>query len=425
MKKIGINCIFILFVVSMAFIGCAKKDSGKKVLELWHIQTADPMPAIIQASADRFTAANPDFEVRISSIANDSFKQKLAVAMSSNKMPDVFLSWSGGPMEEYARDGTIVDLTPYMNANNYKDKYLDAGIAQATYQGKIWGVPVENVAICMVYYNKELFSKYGLNVPATVADLEKVADTFLKNGISPFSLANKTQWTGSMYFMFLATRHGGTAPFKAALSGDGSFTDPAFVWAGDKIQEWVKKGYFNTGFNGLDEDSGQARQILYKGDAAMLIMGSWFLGQALSESPEFYSKLGLFNFPKDETGVGDARTLIGTVGDNFYHVAASGKYPEKAFELISHLLDDDAVSARIAAGHTPPLKNVHVPDALSQELLNQLEMAPDIQFWYDQSLSPEVSEVHKTTSQEIFGGTKTSLQAAEELEKAQKAYLKK
>ncbi|MHC6202940.1 extracellular solute-binding protein [Breznakiellaceae bacterium SP9] len=419
------NGIFMLLAVSLTLAGCAKNDSGKKVLELWHIQTADPMPAIIQGSADRFAAANPDFEVHVSSIANDSFKQKLAVAMTSDKMPDVFLSWSGGPMEEYARDGTIADLTPYMNANNYKDKYLDAGIAQATYQGKIWGVPVENVAICMVYYNKELFAQYGIEVPATIAELEAAAATLLANGIFPFSLANKTQWTGSMYFMFLATRHGGIAPFQAALAGTGSFTDPTFIWAGDKIQEWVQKGYFNTGFNGLDEDSGQARQMLYKGDAAMLIMGSWFLGQALSESPEFYDKLGLFNFPRDETGVGNAHTVVGTVGDNFYHVAASSQYPEKAFELITYMLDDTAVSARIAAGHIPPLKNMVMSSPLDQELLRQLEMAPDIQFWYDQSLSPEVGEVHKTTSQEIFGGTKTSLQAAEELESAQKAYLKK
>ena len=42
--------------------------------------------------------------------------------------------------------------------------------------------------------------------------------------------------------------------------------------------------------------------------------------------------------------------------------------------------------------------------------------------WYDQSLPAEVAEVHKSTSQEIFGGTKTPKDADKELQAAMDAY---
>jgi raffinose/stachyose/melibiose transport system substrate-binding protein len=355
-------------------------------------------------------------------ISNDAYKQRLAVAMNAGMTPDCFLSWSGGPMYEYAINNQIVDLTPYMNANSFKDKFLDAAIAQVTYQGKIWGVPMQNVSVCSVFYNKEIFARYNLRIPNTVRELEAVCDTLKANGITPFSLANKTQWTGSMYFMFLATRRGGTQPFIKAVDGSGSFLDPAFIYAGEKIWEWVNKGYYNVGFNGLDEDSGQSRQIMYRGEAAMHIMGSWFISSALNESPEFYAKMGMFRFPRDEQGVGDIGTVIGTVGDNFYHVSATSKNPAKAFELITHLIDDEAVRDALNDGRIPPVKGVQLQDPMLAELFAQIQAAPDMQLWYDQSLSPEVAEVHKVTSQEIFGLTLSPRAAAQQLQDAQAAY---
>jgi raffinose/stachyose/melibiose transport system substrate-binding protein len=75
-------------------------------------------------------------------------------------------------------------------------------------------------------------------------------------------------------------------------------------------------------------------------------------------------------------------------------------------------------------GKIPPIKGVKIQDPLLAELFTQVQAAPDIQLWYDQSLSPEVAEVHKVTSQEIFGLTLSPKDAAQQLQDAQAAYLK-
>ena len=423
MKKILLIGMLLLITASLVFATGGRDAAGAaNTLEFWHSQTTGQGPAIFQRAVDRFTRDNPTIRVNTSQIMNDSYKQRLAVALASGQAPDCFYSWSGGPMYEYAVNNQIVDLTPYMNANNYKAKFLDAAISQATYQGKIWGVPMQNVSVCSVFYNKEIFARYNLQVPTTIRELEALCDTLKANGITPFSLANKTQWTGSMYFMFLATRRGGTQPFIRGVDGTGTFLDPAFIYAGEKIQEWVNKGYYNTGFNGLDEDSGQSRQIMYRGEAAMHIMGSWFVSSALNESPEFYAKMGIFRFPRDEQGSGDPNIVIGTVGDNFYHVSTSSRNQAKAFELITHFIDNDAVTDALNDGRIPPVKGIRLQDPILAELFDQIQTAPETQLWYDQSLSPEVADVHKITSQEIFGLTLTPRAAAQQLQDAQAAY---
>jgi raffinose/stachyose/melibiose transport system substrate-binding protein len=75
-------------------------------------------------------------------------------------------------------------------------------------------------------------------------------------------------------------------------------------------------------------------------------------------------------------------------------------------------------------GKIPPVKGVRIQDPLLAELFTQVNSAPDMQLWYDQSLSPDVAEVHKVTSQEIFGLTKTPRDAAQQLQDAQAAYLR-
>lgn len=391
-------------------------------LELWHIQTNEPMPALIQGSIDRYNAANPQYNVNVVVTANDAYKQKLTVAMGSGQTPDIYISWSGGPMIEYIKSGHMQEITEQMNRDGFKDKFLDAAIAQATYDGNIYGVPVENVSIAAVFYNKALYEELGLSVPTTIAELEANCDTIIANGKIPFSLANKTQWTGSMYYMNLATRYAGLEPFQKAVSGEGSFEDESFVFAGQKVQEWVDKGYFNPGFNGADEDSGQSRQLLYTEEAVMTVMGSWIAYNIKSEDPEFYEKVGTFNFPAMDGSSADPNIVIGTVGDNFYHVSGTCPDVDGAFGAIAALVDDQSITERIAAGKIPPLKGITLDDPLLQQVMDMVNKAPEVQLWYDQYLPPEVADLHKTTSQEIFGKTMTPEEANQKMQEAMSAY---
>jgi raffinose/stachyose/melibiose transport system substrate-binding protein len=392
---------------------------GTKKIEFWHIQNVDPAPKFIGDAVKRFEAANPGYSVNIIITANDSYKQKIAVAAASGQVPDVFMSWTGSITNDYVKAGLLVDLTGYFDKNNVKAKFLDSAIEQSKVNGKIYAVPIENTAIAGVWYNKDLFARYNLSVPRTITELEAVCDRLKQNSIIPFSLANMTKWTAMMYYQALPTRHAGVKPFADALAGTGSFNSEPFIWAARKIQDWVRKGYFNEGFNGLDEDSGQSRTLLYTERAAMQVQGSWFASNIVGENSDFLKKVGFFNFPADETGTGSPQNVSGTLGDNFYHISSKCQYPEAAFDMLIGLLDDQAVKDRIAAGRIPPLKSVSLADPLMQEVFKTIQAATDVQFWYNEALPPEPREVFETSLQELMGLSITPEEFARRWQEAQ------
>ena len=438
MKKVGwkkVVCLLAVFALLVTPLGgCSSpaaeadnEDPGsggseeKIKLEFWHGMTAGDALFIIEDAVARFMDDHPEYDVEAVGIQSDSYKQRLQIAMGTDSLPDVFFHWTGGPMIEYINAGKIQDITDLMNQDGYVDRFLDGGIAQATHDGKIWAVPGESTTVAGLFYNKDIFERLDIEVPATIDDLESAADTLLANGITPFALANQAKWPGSMWYMYLATRYGGVEPFaNAANRAGGSFEDPAFVYAGEKITEWVEKGYFNQGVNGLDEGAGQARNLFYNEDTAMYLMGSWFLSIAGGgENPEFLDKVGMMPFPQATEGTGDPNIVVGTIGDNFYSISANTVDRDGAFKLIQYLTDDVANQMRVERSrNNPPVKGMVYTDPMNILVQELVEGAPAVQLWYDQYLPPELAQVHLDTTQQLFGLNMDPETAARTVEEA-------
>lgn len=401
-------------------------SDGEIKISFWHHNNTEPMRSIFREAFDRFEADHPGVKVDENLLSNDSYKQKLAITMSSQQIPDVFFSWGGGTMLEYIKSGNIIDLTDFMNKDNYKDRFLDAAISQASYDGKIYGYPAGGCSSSVVFYNKDIFNKLGLEEPKTIEELEEIAEKLKEAGYTPFALANKAPWTGSMYFMNLATRLGGLQPYIDATTGKGSFESENFIKAAEIIQDWVKRGFFNEGFNGADDDSGQARRLLINEDCAMTVNGNWMLGEMMNDDPDFTEKLGVFAFPAVKGLEENSKLVIGTVGGNFYHVSSKAEHPELCFELLTYLLDEPSVERRVNdAKSIVALKGLELGDPKIQKNFEILSQAEGVQLWYDQDLPPEVAQVHLQTVQEIFGLTMTPEEAASKLQEAMQKYLDK
>ena len=159
-------------------------------------------------------------------------------------------------------------------------------------------------------------------MPQTIDELEAVCDKLLEAGYVPFALANSSKWTGSMYYMYLVARHSGNDEFNAAYDGTGSFTSDAFIWAGNKIQDWVKKGYIIESCNILVTDNGDDRALMYSNTCAMMLQGSWQTRTMPTENKEWYdANLGTFRFPVDSEaeakGVPQNVEIVTAVGNAF------------------------------------------------------------------------------------------------------------
>ena len=435
-KKLVALFMAAMMVGSLAGCGGSKDSSSdssaaeggsgdSKEIVFWNIGTEEVDKAIYDKAIETFNSTTESgYTVSSVPVQNDNYKEKLVIAMSSGECPDMYMSWSGGPMNEYIESGYAQPITDLFNNSELPDRLIDAAIEQAKYKDEIYAVPYMNISISGIYYNTEIFEKYNLEVPTTISELEAVCDTLVENGITPFALANGPKWTGSMYFMNLAARYGGLEPFQEAVAGTGSFEDECFIKAGETIQNWVEKGYFPEGCNSLSEDDGQARQMLYQETAAMSLAGSWYTSMMQQDSKEFAAKMGWFAFPAADDANTDASILIGTVGDNFISFNCEGEKLEAAFECATKFSEDDQIDFMIESGKIPPIKGVDekLSDETSKTIMQAVNNASAVQLWYDQYLPPAVASVHLDTCQEIFGLTMTPEEAAKQFQQAMEEY---
>lgn len=404
-----------------------KTSGGDNEIVFWNIGTEEVDKNIYDKAIDLYNSTTEtDYKVTSVPVQNDTYKEKLVIAMSSGECPDMYTSWSGGPMNEYIDSGYAKPITDLFNKSELPNRLMEASVAQATYKDDIYAVPFINVSLSGIFYNKELFKKYNIEVPTTVQEMEKACDVLLENGITPFALANSAKWTGSMYFMNLAARKGGLEPFAAAVDGSGTFEDECFIYAGDKIREWSEKGYFPEGVNSLSEDDGQARQMLYQETAAMDLIGSWYTGLIQQDSPEFYEKIGWFPFPGLEGSDADPSIMIGTIGDNFISFNCEGDKLAAAFECATKFSEDEVVDFMVESGKIPPIKGVEdkLTDPITKQIIDAANSASSTQLWYDQYLPPAVAQVHLDTCQELFGRTMSSEDAAKKFQEAMQQYIK-
>lgn len=393
-------------------------------LTLWHVATDEGQHKLLTDAIARFNEEYPNVTIEDVPVASDAYETKLAPAMASDNPPDVFITWGGGKLFTYADAEKVIDLTPYMEEDNYKDRFLEGALSQATYQDKIWGVPVENTTVGVFFYDKELFKKYNVEVPETYDELMEACETFKNAGISPFALGNKFKWPGQQYYMWLALRLGGSEDFIAAAEdAGGAFNSESFVQAYEMLQDMIEKGYFNNGYNTLDTDAGQPKQLLYSGQAAMYMNGTWEVQLIQQENPEFYERMGIFTFPTIEGGKGNDVDVIGTLGDNFYSISNACENPDIAFKLIQYFIDDQSVEERIAAGKIPPLKDITVTDPINQEILDLVSNAEYVQLWYDQYFTAEVANAFLDANQAAYALEMTPEEAATVLQDKYQEYL--
>ena len=149
MKKILVLVLALMLVVSSMAALAELPELTKEPLEilLWDIAPEEPNKSIQEGAVQRFMADYPNITVKQVHQQNDNYKQQLVVAMSAGECPDMYIHWAGGPMAEYYKSGFVNDLTEMYNKYDHPD-FIDAAVAQASYDGKILSIPFGGLSGC-------------------------------------------------------------------------------------------------------------------------------------------------------------------------------------------------------------------------------------------------------------------------------------
>jgi len=375
-----------------------------KLMHLWPEAGALGQHRIVNKIITEYEAEHPNVTVKQEVLDNEQYKAKIRVLSAVNDLPDVGLTWAAGYLQPFVEGDLFTPLDDLLNGE-LRDSFV-AGTTEAySVNGKTYALPLE-FNIAPIYYNKKLFKKFNLGVPATYAEFQHVVKTLAAGGVAPIALGNKDRWTGSLWYMYMADRIAGSQKLADAIAGKISFADPGLVQAAKNVQDLVDAGAFNPGFNGLSND--EAKAAFLDGKAAMYMVGTWELPNFTTNQDipqDFRDNVGFFKFPTVEGGKGNIDGWVGGPGVGLF-VAQNSEVKEQAKSFVQYFVKRWGEQSVADAGVIPATKvdtaSVKLPK-LYVDLLNEMNKATSITLFADVQMKPGAAETHLNQIQALFG----------------------
>jgi raffinose/stachyose/melibiose transport system substrate-binding protein len=398
---------------SAAGSGKAAPGSGSAgALTMWLVTTG-PSPAntAVQSLVKSFEKKHPGDHITVDFVENQAYKQKIQLAMGAGNPPAIFWTWGGGPLQQFIK---AHDVYPLGNPS-WLSSFLPSSMGAVTYHGQVYGVPVEGTQPVYFFYNKPIFARYHLKFPATWSGLLSTVAALKSHGVTPISLANGDQWPGLMYLEYLADRYGGPSVAQALQSNaPRGWSNPAVTRSLDDIQQLVKAGAFQSGYDSLHYSGGGSDALVYSGKAAIQLMGDWDISAILGADKSFvtHGDLGMAPFPTVAGGTGNPADLAGNTA-SYVGISSHASAAQKAIAVAffkDELTSSSYAKAEVAAGEVPVTKGAsplfagagQPLESYDTTIYNSVENAPSFQYSWDQAMTPQVANAMLTDLSQVF-----------------------
>jgi raffinose/stachyose/melibiose transport system substrate-binding protein len=324
-----------VLVACLVLPACADSDaadsSAGKALTVWHYESADSAMAIAWTEAiKQFKAGHPGVKVKVEVKTFEQIRQNAAIVLNVDDPPDV-LEYNKGNSTAGAlsKQGLLTDLTSEAARRGW-DKMLAPSLqTTARYdasgimgKGAWYGIP-NYAEYVMVYYNKDMFAKLGLKVPATLDEFQTVMSAFVKVGIVPLSVGGAEYPAQQIFYELVLSK--ATRAFVNAFElyqGTVNFNGPQLSFGATTFADWVKRGYIRKDAASVKADDMNA--AFRQGRFPMVIVGSWMYGDFVRQITGF--TWGTFLFPGNKLHPGS--------GGNMWVVPAKAKNKKLAFDFI-------------------------------------------------------------------------------------------
>jgi raffinose/stachyose/melibiose transport system substrate-binding protein len=388
----------------------------------WMGEQSPEKNKFIDAAIAEFNAKN-DYNAKVEFLAipQDQYNTKITTEIAANNVPDMFMTHEAGFLAPFVKAGKVHPLDDLLG-KDVIGSFIPGIFDTVSFDGKKYAMPLSQTSQ-MVYYNKDIFAKYKLTPPHTLADLLKAVQMLSAGGVTPFALANKDVWPGGLFINTLAYRHGGKELFNDLVTGKKKFTDDIMVKSAEDFVSLVKAGAFGKDANSIGYD--EAKQQFLSGKAAMWLTGSWEISSVTAKQQTngtdnpVYGKVDYFNWPSVDGGVNDQNAWI-LAPD--YNVAIGETSPNKeAAAAFMKLLVSEKYQKILASISTFPATQVSIDsasvDPLFSNLITAIGKASESVTFPDRILGQQTlgGELSNSTQDMVAGlDAKTSMQKLEE-----------
>ncbi len=318
--------LIIPLALVLLFIACGKKEekvTGQVTLTFWHTMNQEEM-VTLDGLVGKFMEQNPQIEIQAQVVPFSDAQNKFKTMAQAGDAPDIFraeIAWT----PEFAELGFLVPLDDYVSEEDLGD-YLPGALRYNQYKDHLWGIP--QVTDCLaLLYNKRMLAGAGVDPPATMDDLVRVAGTMTSPGKGRYGFF----WRGDSYWLtpFIWAYGGGLIDEddqQIHINDQGSVAGLNFYIAlRDEYGVVPPEVDFANDYDNM--------LVGFKtGKYAMIINGPWATADILAgEQFSDPANLGVTRIPRGPAGYGSP------VGGHNYVIASSCKDVPAAYEFIHFL----------------------------------------------------------------------------------------
>ncbi|MFP3712115.1 ABC transporter substrate-binding protein [Puerhibacterium sp. TATVAM-FAB25] len=245
-----------------------------------------------------------------------SFDQKLQLLAGQDALPQVLMA-AGTPAlnKQFIEAGQLEDLGPVLEEAGAAESVLPAArsTVEALYGG-FYALPTE-FNIEGIWYNKQIFADNGIEVPDTWDGFIDAVKRLDAAGVQPLTTPGKDNgWNITRLIGGYIFRDLGPDALQKVADGQAELTDPEYVKAADAVAELGELQAYGPAPSSIDYN-GAMNQFL-TGEAAMLYMGSWALGNFNDPAQNKIGadNIGFMPFPNVTGGAGSIDQVPANVG---------------------------------------------------------------------------------------------------------------
>lgn len=334
-------------------------NSYEEPLILWGIPDLDR--SYITKAFDRYRELTGN-ELEVILMPPNELEEKMEQAfVKGGEKPDIIFSYGGTNIEKYNPDENFYDFTeePWVN------DLTNTSINQTVYNGRIIGLPHWEASISGTIYNKKIFEKYNLDIPATQEEFMQVCEVLYANGIIPLYMPCR-EATMLLYQFPLDSVVENEDILKKLNDGGLSYEDIPQM---EQIVSWYKtmavKGYLGESYQTQDWDG--MEKAMCSGKYAMLLCWDTWLYTDFKGNPDDFGLMPAF------MGVPEEGTFEGPNLGLFIVNERSSKL-ESALNFITFLADPYNYNAAFEGIYTAPVfknqvKSISTPQYQEAERL--------------------------------------------------------
>lgn len=236
---------------------------------------------------EQFEEEHPNVTIVNESISDDTaYTDKLKADIAAGDPPNIFGFPGIASIVEFAENGLILDVSPYLEENTeWRDGFV--GGAVEMFELSDYGTPgIYSLPWALNpepwYYNKNLFEEAGITEePETWPEFIEVIGQLRDAGITPIGIGNRNTWRAGHIHTGILYKYAGVGAAVELGLRERSYTDEEIVETFRLLQELNENNAFQEGFNGTDYETEFSNFV--SGEHAMMFNGVWALGRIIQE----------------------------------------------------------------------------------------------------------------------------------------------